>query len=143
MELEEEASYTISILNVVMDYYMSDPTPMEPTEFHLMSRSRASTKNDENTEPKGAFHYSRQATTNSMMMQVPVVRIFGPILRGDLKHNRKCKRQNGCAHIHNAFPYIICRPAFAGMDQNFFNTEQGARNTRTNDDEDDDNDVSH
>lgn len=127
MALEEEAQHrntikpcTISVLNVVMDYYMSEPTPLEPTEFQM---SRA--KNKQNNEEKGAFH-SKHA---SMMIQVPVVRIFGPVLRGDQGTlSRNSKRQGGCAHIHNAFPYIICRPASAGMDHNFFNVSTNVNN---------------
>ena len=51
---------------------------------------------------------------SKVKIQVPIVRVFGPILRS-------CGEpiQNGCVHIHNAFPYIICRPAFAGMDDSY------------------------
>lgn len=64
--------------------------PLSPEEFQLFHGD-----NDERVQ-----------------VQVPVVRVFGPVLRGSATQ----PVQNGCVHIHNAFPYIICRPRGWGMD---------------------------
>ena len=47
---------------------------------------------------------------------VPVLRFFGPIIRGDSATVRSTPRQSGCLHVHGAFPYMVARPVVAGPD---------------------------
>ena len=65
-------------------------------------------------------------------IQVPVVRIFGPIIRGKAMSNEEstssqCSEpsqdgnqvdihQSGCLHIHGVYPYMFARPSQAGPD---------------------------
>lgn len=75
-----------SVLNVVIDHSMDDPTPLEPEDYKKQ-------KLDGKTK-------------------VPVIRIFGPLLRdaaiGPL--------QSACLYVHGAFPYLLARPTLAGPD---------------------------
>jgi hypothetical protein len=77
-----------SVLNVVVDHCMIPPTPLEPEEY------RESIQNP------------------SSKIRVPLLRIFGPLVRGDALE----PRQSSCLYIHNAFPYLIARPVRAGPD---------------------------
>ena len=47
---------------------------------------------------------------------VPVLRFFGPVIRGDPATVRATPRQSGCLHVHGAFPYLVARPVTAGPD---------------------------
>ena len=78
-----------SVLNVVIDHTMEDPTPLERREWSKFVGSSNKTK-----------------------IQVPVVRVFGPLLKGGSKH----PRQTSCLYIHGAFPYLLARPVIAGPD---------------------------
>lgn len=84
-----------SVLNVVIDHSMEDPTPLEPVEFEQQQR------NNSNGDKKGGIH-----------IQVPVIRIFGPLLRNP----RIGPLQSACLHVHCAFPYLLARPVVAGPD---------------------------
>ena len=47
---------------------------------------------------------------------VPVLRFFGPVIRGDPAKVRSLPRQSGCLHVHGAYPYLLARPIVAGPD---------------------------
>jgi hypothetical protein len=95
-EINDEDAFC-SVLNVVINHTMQDPSPMEPREFQ------------------------RQDT-----IQVPVVRVFGPVLRSSssISHGStsistntsKSPCQSACLYIHGAFPYLLARPVIAGPD---------------------------
>ncbi len=75
------------VLNVVIDHSMEDPTPMEPEEYQ--KRQKMDKK-----------------------IKVPVVRIFGPLLRD----SSRGPLQSACLYVHGAFPYLLARPVVAGPD---------------------------
>ena len=77
-----------SVLNVVVDYDMVPPTPLELDEYQESIRDA------------------------SLKLRVPLLRIFGPLIRGGALE----PRQSACLYIHNAFPYLIARPIIAGPD---------------------------
>ena len=88
---QQEEPYPIcSVLNTVVDFVMRPPTPLEYNEFH-----------------------------QAIPVEVPVLRIFGPILRRDTTRDLSVLPhpvQSACLYIHNAFPYILARPVAAGPD---------------------------
>ena len=77
-----------SVLNVVVDYTMVPPTPLELEE------------------------YQESIHDASLKLRVPLLRVFGPLIRGGALE----PRQSACLYIHNAFPYLIARPIMAGPD---------------------------
>eukprot|EP00978_Attheya_sp_CCMP212_P005618 scaffold12580_cov55-Attheya_sp.AAC.8 len=110
-----------SILNLVVDHIMVPPSPLEPEEFQTVLSSH------------------QDGITNTYgekAVEVPVLRIFGPLLRRrepptspvdgrmDPNHYNMAKvtskdespQQSGCLHIHGAFPYLLARPIIAGPD---------------------------
>ena len=131
-----------SVLTTVVDYIMTDPCPLEPREFHQASRDseRMDRERDHHADDhdSGApsfgslFPISEKESTaaksadnnNSYSLppsaiQVPVIRVFGPILRRDLQTNAallKPPTQSACLYIHGAFPYLLARPLIAGPD---------------------------
>ena len=153
-------STMISILNVVVDYYMSEPTPLEPEEFQwkLMMRQqklKQESKLKEAMEKNGGkvveslkdepsssnLSLSQSDTVVQQDIQVPVLRIFGPIVRGQRIPSAESKTgqsnetetetrtkdstqslkktpylQSACLHIHEAYPYLLARPVAAGPD---------------------------
>jgi hypothetical protein len=107
-EEEEEVEAIVSILNVVVDYVMSQPTPFEPEEFKW-KRLQQSRKNEANSgnnigvdgddhgndddpdDENGNFSQvfneknideSDEDDDDDDDVQVPIVRIFGPIVKG-------------------------------------------------------------
>jgi hypothetical protein len=78
-----------SVLCCVIDNVMVPPTPLEQEEH-------------------------RESTQNGPIM-VPVLRVFGPIIRGDAPSGAD-PVQSACLYIHGAFPYMLARPAAAGPD---------------------------
>eukprot|EP00804_Cyclotella_cryptica_P015105 CCRYP_000678-RA/>CCRYP_000678-RA protein AED:0.04 eAED:0.04 QI:194/1/1/1/0.90/0.83/12/2203/2174 len=82
--------------------------------------------------------HAKPASESSSRILVPVLRIFGPVLRNgdDLRYHRSTQDdakaascsthanndsysqqpQSGCLHIHGAFPYLLARPVIAGPD---------------------------
>jgi hypothetical protein len=79
-----------SVLNTVIDYVMRPPCPLEDPEYH-----------------------------QAIPVEVPVLRVFGPILRRDTARELAVLPQpvqTACLFIHNAFPYILARPVAAGPD---------------------------
>jgi hypothetical protein len=122
-----------SILNVSIDYVMTAPTPFEWMEFEKM----ASTS-------RNAGH------TRSFQTRVPVIRIFGPLLKHtssstspmDAKRPKRrniVPRQSGCVHIHNVFPYFLARPQFcmfslaSAQTNNLFNNPDTLQDDQDND----------
>lgn len=77
-----------SVLNVVFDHFMVPPSPLEPEEYRESVRK------------------------HSLKVRVPLIRVFGPLIRGDALE----PMQSACLYIHNAFPYLIARPVLAGPD---------------------------
>jgi len=97
-----------SVLNTVVDHVMVQPTPMEPKEYQealLLSEEQQ--------------QQTKQPNSSSLLL-VPVLRIFGPILRRDLPSSfsstTTTTTQSACLYIHGAFPYLLARPAAAGPD---------------------------
>jgi hypothetical protein len=100
-----------SVLATVIDYSMVSPTlAFEPEEYHR-NRPPATGEDATGGSPKP--------------IQVPVVRIFGPIIRrgGSIAPHDRDKyvisnrpHQSACLYIHGAYPYMLARPVLAGMD---------------------------
>ncbi len=89
------ANNMCSVLNVVIDHTMESITPMEADEWKKKSDNTNGKEND---------------------IQVPVIRIFGPLLRDP--HSQPL--QSACLYIHGAYPYIIARPVVAGPDGSIY-----------------------
>ena len=79
---------TYSILNVVIDYVMTQPTPFEWQEFD-----------------------QKMMSNNNIVTRVPVIRVFGPLVKHHDNKGNTAPKQNGCVHIHNVFPYLLARPS--------------------------------
>mmetsp|Transcript_41763 Transcript_41763/g.100565 ORF Transcript_41763/g.100565 Transcript_41763/m.100565 type:complete len:2052 (-) Transcript_41763:1552-7707(-) len=95
----EDSAAFCSILNVVIDSGMAEPTPLEPDEYNKsLEVSNAQGKKDQQQQQH---------------QKVPVIRIFGPVLR---QHAVNPPLQSACLHIHGAYPYMIARPRVAGPD---------------------------
>jgi hypothetical protein len=76
-----------SVLTTIVDHILTDPSPLEPREFQQKN------------------------------VKVPVLRIFGPILRRDNGATNGARpEQSACLYIHGAFPYLLARPVVAGPD---------------------------
>lgn len=99
--MQEDASRTFcSILNVVIDHSMEPPNPlMEPEEW----KQQRETQN-------------KKDTSNSNTRLVPVIRVFGPVLRHSEHQHYYQPLQSACLYIHGAFPYLLARPVMAGPD---------------------------
>jgi hypothetical protein len=107
-----EPAFVCSVLNTVVDHVMVPPTPLEPEEF-AESQIPA-------TIPKGVVQTAQ--------LQVPVMRIFGSVVRRDLddvlareedgtsSRSEPLPLQSACLYIHGAFPYLLARPRVAGPD---------------------------
>ncbi|GKY98374.1 hypothetical protein MPSEU_000795000 [Mayamaea pseudoterrestris] len=124
-----------SVLATVIDYIMMDPTPLEPKEFHEATKHSLQGDVDESVRVDAYVGIDRQpdvfgkatSTKHTNNLQVPVFRIFGPILRRDFSSyddsNDDAPRpilqppkQSACLYIHGAFPYMLARPVVAGPD---------------------------
>ena len=112
-EKEEETFLGISVLNVVVDYTMQLPTPLEPDEFQFMSQQN---------------HHNDNHITNTTNIMVPVLRIFGPMVSYGRHHSHHSNQHNhnmsqsSCLYIHGAYPYILARPIQAGPDIDIITT---------------------
>jgi DNA polymerase elongation subunit (family B) len=91
-----------SVLNTVVDYLMVPPTPLEPVEFRQQWE-----KEQGDAKPDG-----------SCQLLVPLLRIFGPIIRRDRGDGliEGEPVQTACLYVHGAFPYLLARPVIAGPD---------------------------
>jgi len=158
----------VSILNLTVDYIMMEPSPLEPDEFKwkltrhqkiIHEKGNANDNGDVNGNSNGTSKANTDRDifgektskeeedaseilgTPMEQVQVPVVRIFGPIIRGKAmpttgNYNEKQSQsqsqkfqeqdgnnhspleihQSGCLHIHGAYPYMLARPSQAGPD---------------------------
>jgi len=92
---KEEQLPFCSVLNTVVDHIMIPPTPLEVDE------------------------YQETVISSKSNVLVPVLRIFGPILRRDTTRSEAVlppPAQTACLYVHNAFPYLLARPKWAGPD---------------------------
>jgi hypothetical protein len=118
---------TLSIMNIIIDYYMSDPTPLSWDEFEQVQRYKLRDKLKDLAKEGPSPDANYRNDDNPIMIQIPVVRIFGPLLKhshssivSNVSNNSSTISaalntvpcQNGCVHIHNAFPYLVARPTF-------------------------------
>ena len=86
-----------SILNLVFDHTMEEPSQLEPEEYKLSQELQ-------------------KDTSKKYKIRVPVIRIFGPILRRENLLVKHPPVQSACLYIHGAFPYLLARPRIAGPD---------------------------
>jgi hypothetical protein len=110
-----------SVLNTIVDHVMVPPTPMEPQEYQEVlagqQQQEKEQERDLDSSPQLPAQTTITPTTNGLL--VPVMRIFGPVLRRDDDHHddsTKRPTQSACLYIHGAFPYMLARPATAGPD---------------------------
>ena len=102
---DQEASQPLcSVLNTVIDYDMRPPTSLEKEDL---------LEQQQQCESLGEFNQNFRQTTG---IRVPVIRVFGPILRRQSLPTQHPPAQSACLHIHGAFPYILARPRLAGPD---------------------------
>lgn len=87
-----------SILNLIFDFSMEDPTPLEPQEYQVWKQQQQ--------------QQDKEASSKRSKLKVPVIRLYGPLLRDP----RRGPLQSACLHIHGAFPYMLARPVIAGPD---------------------------
>lgn len=85
-----------SVLNVVIDYDMAEPTTLEPEEYDVQHSNK-----DDDTDVKNI---------KKIQQQVPVIRIFGPVLReNSINPPLQCKLwfvikfHGNCPGTHFAF----------------------------------------
>jgi len=95
-----------SVLCTVIRHEMSLPTPLEPEEFCNTTTETSTTTTTTTTTA---------ATTTNNSVQVPILRVFGPIIRGDAPSGTD-PVQTACLYIHGAYPYLLARPVLAGPD---------------------------
>ncbi|KAL7553101.1 hypothetical protein ACHAWF_016353, partial [Thalassiosira exigua] len=145
----------LSILNVVVDHVMLPPSPLEVEEYaHCEGRRREEKEEEGRREAglEGGDGPSRRSESErserserlelpaplpaspaeDVRVRVPVLRIFGPVLRGGTAREaflpsdegktsggprRKAPQPpSGCLHVHGAYPYFLARPVVAGPD---------------------------
>jgi hypothetical protein len=105
-----------SVLTTVVDFCMMIPTKVyEPEEY------------DENQQLMTTFSSCTEESDPSNLL-VPVMRIFGPIIRRQQRNDTNLDSttnnsymnrrpyQSACLYIHGAFPYMLARPTLAGLD---------------------------
>ena len=118
------------------DKFKIDLTPADEAEGHasgtntmdvdeepmLFPLSQQSVRSDLSTPGASASALQSQSfleqtpTLPNEKVLVPVLRFFGPVIRGDPATVRSTPRQSGCLHVHGAFPYLVARPVTAGPD---------------------------
>ena len=84
---DDENEPVISILNVVVDYVMSQPTPFEPEEYKWKQLQEKRTRRNANGHANINIDSQEEDWMNSDYIdnddvQVPIMRIFGPIIKG-------------------------------------------------------------
>jgi hypothetical protein len=112
-----------SVLNIVVDHIMISPTPMEPDEFRQVTRN--------NTDNSAMNSSSSSSSSNNL--QVPVLRVFGPILRHhpSTRSDSSLSMQSACLYVHGAFPYLLARPVVAGPDGSLLGSVMSASSSNT------------
>ena len=106
----QDVNIMCSVLNVVIDHTMETITPMEEEEWSNKSN------NVDGDEEINDNHQQQRKREMDKNLLVPVIRIFGPLLRDP--HSQPL--QSACLYIHGAFPYILARPAIAGPDGSIY-----------------------
>ena len=96
--INNDKSPTCYVLNLVFDYILRPPCPLEKLECKHYEKEQ-----DRENDNLGL---SSDTSNDTEEIQVPVIRIFGPLF----KNTESKKSQSSCIYIHNAFPYIIARP---------------------------------
>ncbi|KAL7565302.1 hypothetical protein ACA910_014590 [Epithemia clementina (nom. ined.)] len=99
-----------SVLNTVIDYVMKPPTALESEDLLGHIHSESQWTRDKST------HEQSHTNGNNTPLLVPVIRVFGPILRRQNLLPLHPPAQSACLHIHGAFPYLLARPCVAGPD---------------------------
>ena len=116
---EEESKVDSSAVDEAGGHHDGDDEPM------LFPLSQQSVRSDPSTPGfSGALASAEQSqsfleqtpTLPKEKVLVPVLRFFGPVIRGDPATVRTTPRQSGCLHVHGAFPYLVARPVAAGPD---------------------------
>lgn len=138
-----------SVLNVVIDHTMEPVTPLEEEEWiqqqqqqqrlqrqrqhrhpaPLLSEEAAAASHGAHGGPfrggpPGGTNGDNPADGAAFQLLVPVIRIFGPVLRGPSRHRPTSSSsssslpplQSACLYVHGAFPYLLARPVAAGPD---------------------------
>jgi hypothetical protein len=98
-DASRERAPLCSVAIISIDHVMCEPTPLEPQEYAR----------------------NMQADSVKSRVEVPVLRIFGPLIRRDstARHPSRLVQephQSACLYIHGAFPYLLARPVVAGPD---------------------------
>jgi hypothetical protein len=99
-----------SVLNVVVDYAMLPPTALEPVEYQRAQNEDTCQQVPQETNSDGT------TLEKPPTLLVPVLRIFGPIVRRDTSADHRKPEQSACLYVHGAFPYLLARPRVAGPD---------------------------
>jgi len=142
VESEKATDYILSILNLVVDHVMVPPSPLEPDEFQWKLRQQNARWTNQNKQEI----QNDDICKGEGEVQVPVIRIFGPVTRGQcsnslpahqeekeeetLNQHEKQDRiekkfQSGCLFVHGAFPYLLARPVDAGPEGSNRSWEEG------------------
>jgi hypothetical protein len=121
----------LSVLNVVVDHIMVPPISLEcwPSQETCDSVPRMNIGTSDATLRK-APDSSAENKTNSDNIRVPVLRVFGPIVRRDTG-KIAVPRQSACLYIHGAFPYLLARPVVAGPDGSIDSYRVGSQGQQT------------
>jgi hypothetical protein len=114
--LSQSNEICCSVLTTVVDFCMTIPTNLfEPEEY------------EENQELK-TTDASIAVESDPSTLLVPVMRIFGPIIRRQRRNDStedsainccnldRRPYQSACLYIHGAYPYMLARPKLAGLD---------------------------
>ena len=110
----QETNNMCSVLNVVIDHTMESITPMEAEEWNINQKDGDG--DGDGDDKKQQQDDKKEMDNNNNNLLVPVIRIFGPILRDP--HRQPL--QSACLYIHGAFPYILARPVVAGPDGSIY-----------------------
>jgi hypothetical protein len=105
-----------SVLNVVVNYVMQPPTALEPREYMQMIQNKANYSEEHNEQSIDKPLSIADPANTKTSVRVPVLRIFGPIVRRDTSSENTKPVQSACVYIHGAYPYLLARPRIAGPD---------------------------
>jgi len=135
---EEDSGPLCSVLITVIDHVMVDPTPLEEEEFQDVNAAYVNPSEKESNSLCKMSDLEKLSTPSmkksdvlgtpgldapkpsSPKIQVPLMRIFGPIIRRRRRSGSSSgilePQQSACLYIHGAFPYLLARPVIAGPD---------------------------
>jgi hypothetical protein len=134
-EFREKISHFVtpihaSILTTCVDYSLEKRTFLDPKQMNPAPFMPNENDSDEAAELARIDHISLHEERINKTL-VPIVHIFGPMIRDDNSSNSSSAidstatttsnndtrpGQNGCVHVHGIFPYFLCRPAICGND---------------------------